>query len=247
MFGGGGEHDLTEPVLHHLAGWSDSLPYGSGTAHGASARSTCTANCSARPSGSSPSSTRITPARRSGGSSWSLAPTPPPAGGATPTRASGRSAANPATSCTPSSCAGWRWTAPSRWPTRCVGDRVAEWRALADEIRDAILTGGWSASAKSFTRSFGSDDLDASNLMIPIVGFLPADDPRVLATIDAVADRLTDARGLVYRYRTAAGERRRPRRRGGHVPTLHVLARPSTRRVRTGRPSPADLRTSPPL
>jgi len=86
-----------------------------------------------------------------------------------------------------------------------VGDRVAEWRALADEIRDAILTGGWSASAKSFTRSFGSDDLDASNLMIPIVGFLPADDPRVLATIDAVADRLTDSRALVHRYRTAAG------------------------------------------
>ena len=41
--------------------------------------------------------------------------------------------------------------------------------------------------------------------MIPIVGFLPADDPRVLATIDAVADRLTDSRGLVYRYRTATG------------------------------------------
>ena len=41
--------------------------------------------------------------------------------------------------------------------------------------------------------------------MIPIVGFLPADDPRVLATIDAVVDRLTDSRGLVYRYRTAAG------------------------------------------
>jgi len=84
-------------------------------------------------------------------------------------------------------------------------DRVAEWRAVADEIRDAILTRGWSDSAKSFTQSFDSDDLDASNLMIPIVGFLPADDPRVLATIDAVADRLTDSRGLVYRYRTAAG------------------------------------------
>jgi GH15 family glucan-1,4-alpha-glucosidase len=38
--------------------------------------------------------------------------------------------------------------------------------------------------------------------MIPVVGFLPADDPRVLATIDAVAERLTDSRGLVYRYRT---------------------------------------------
>ena len=62
---------------------------------------------------------------------------------------------------------------------------------------------------KSFTQSFGSDALDASNLMIPIVGFLPADDPRVLATIDAIADRLTDSRGLVYRYRTAASQHRR--------------------------------------
>ena len=47
--------------------------------------------------------------------------------------------------------------------------------------------------------------LDASNLMMPIVGFLPADDPRMLATIDAIADRLTDDRGLVYRYRTEEG------------------------------------------
>ena len=41
--------------------------------------------------------------------------------------------------------------------------------------------------------------------MMPIVGFLPADDPRMLATIDAIADRLTDERGLVYRYRTEGG------------------------------------------
>jgi GH15 family glucan-1,4-alpha-glucosidase len=85
-------------------------------------------------------------------------------------------------------------------------DRVDGWRAAAAEIREAILTQGWSDEAKSFTQSFGSTDLDASNLMIPLVGFLPADDPRVLATIDAVAERLTDSRGLVYRYQTAAGE-----------------------------------------
>jgi len=41
--------------------------------------------------------------------------------------------------------------------------------------------------------------------MMPMVGFLPADDPRMLATIDAVAERLTDDRGLVYRYRTEEG------------------------------------------
>ncbi len=87
-----------------------------------------------------------------------------------------------------------------------AGERVQRWRATAAEIRETILIEGWSDEAKSFTQSFGSPDLDASNLMMPIVGFLPADDPRMLATIDAVADRLTDERGLVYRYRTAGGD-----------------------------------------
>lgn len=86
-----------------------------------------------------------------------------------------------------------------------AADRVEGWRAAAAEVRAEILTQGWSDTAKSFTQSFGSPDLDASNLMIPIVGFLPADDPRVLATIDAAAERLIDARGLVYRYRTEKG------------------------------------------
>ena len=70
----------------------------------------------------------------------------------------------------------------------------------AEEIRRAILKQGWSERAGAFTQSFGGDELDASNLMMPIVGFIPADDPRMLATIDAIADRLTDDHGLVYRY-----------------------------------------------
>ena len=74
-----------------------------------------------------------------------------------------------------------------------------------DQIREAIVTKGWSDRANAFTQSFGSDDLDASNLMLPLVGFLPADDPRVLATIDATEERLTDERGLVYRYRSHDG------------------------------------------
>jgi GH15 family glucan-1,4-alpha-glucosidase len=86
-----------------------------------------------------------------------------------------------------------------------VGDRLASWTATRDEIADAILTEGWSDTAKAFTQSFGSDELDASNLMIPLVGFLPADDWRVLATIDATEQRLTDERGLVYRYRAEDG------------------------------------------
>jgi GH15 family glucan-1,4-alpha-glucosidase len=84
-------------------------------------------------------------------------------------------------------------------------DRVADWRRARDEIAEAVQTQGWNEEVGAFTQYFGSTALDASNLMLPIVGFLPADDPRVLATVDAIADRLTDERGLVYRYRTEEG------------------------------------------
>jgi len=78
--------------------------------------------------------------------------------------------------------------------------QVQAWAAARDEIRAAILEHGWSERAGAFTQAFGSDDLDASNLMLAITGFLPGDDPRMKATIDATAARLTDGRGLVYRY-----------------------------------------------
>jgi GH15 family glucan-1,4-alpha-glucosidase len=83
--------------------------------------------------------------------------------------------------------------------------RVDGWRAARDAIRQAVLSRGWSPTAGAFTQYFGAEALDASVLMLPIVGFLPAGDPRMLATIEAVAERLTDARGLVYRYRTDSG------------------------------------------
>jgi GH15 family glucan-1,4-alpha-glucosidase len=86
-----------------------------------------------------------------------------------------------------------------------ASDRVAEWKHIQDDIHQAIVTKGWSDRAQAFAQAFGSDDLDASNLMMPLVGFLPANDPRILATIDATAARLTDERGLVYRYRSHDG------------------------------------------
>ena len=78
--------------------------------------------------------------------------------------------------------------------------RVSDWAAARDEIRAAILERGWNERAGAFTQAFGSEDLDASTLMLAITGFLPGDDPRMKATIDAIAQRLTDQRGLVYRY-----------------------------------------------
>jgi alpha,alpha-trehalase len=84
-------------------------------------------------------------------------------------------------------------------------DRVIDWAAARDEIRCTILARGWNERAGAFTQAFGSEALDAANLMLAITGFLPADDPRMKATIDATAARLTDQRGLVYRYRTHDG------------------------------------------
>lgn len=79
-------------------------------------------------------------------------------------------------------------------------ERVPHWREVRDQIADAISSRGWSKTANAYTQAWGSDQLDASALMLSIVGFLPGDDPRMLATIDAVQQRLTDPRGLVYRY-----------------------------------------------
>jgi GH15 family glucan-1,4-alpha-glucosidase len=86
-----------------------------------------------------------------------------------------------------------------------ASDRLPRWKEAREEIRRAILDHGFSDRAGAFTQSFGSDALDASNLVMPLVGFLPATDERMLATIRAVADRLTDQHGLVYRYRTPDG------------------------------------------
>ncbi|MGE3192011.1 MAG: glycoside hydrolase family 15 protein [Microbacteriaceae bacterium] len=84
-------------------------------------------------------------------------------------------------------------------------DRIPEWATMADRIRGVILEQGWDEQAGAYTQSFGSPELDASSLMMPIVGFVPASDPRMLSTIDAILDRLTDPVGLVYRYRTESG------------------------------------------
>jgi len=75
------------------------------------------------------------------------------------------------------------------------------WKEVRSEIRGVVLEKGFNDSLNSFVRSFEADELlDASALRIPLVGFLPFDDPRVQGTIEAVRDRLTTDSGLVYRY-----------------------------------------------
>ena len=82
--------------------------------------------------------------------------------------------------------------------------RVEEWEAARDEIRAAILERGWSQARQAYAQSFDSDELDAAQLLMPILGFLPADDPRMRSTIEAIARDLTED-GLVLRYRNEEG------------------------------------------
>ena len=77
-------------------------------------------------------------------------------------------------------------------------------RQERDAIRAAILERGWSEKRQAYAQSFDSDELDAAALLMPLVGFLPADDPRMRSTIDAIARDLTED-GLVLRYRNEEG------------------------------------------
>ena len=76
-----------------------------------------------------------------------------------------------------------------------------EWRSLRDDIFTEVTEKGYNQDIGAFTQYYGSDQLDASVLMIPLVGFLPPSDPRVVSTVEAVQRDLMDD-GFVLRYRT---------------------------------------------
>jgi GH15 family glucan-1,4-alpha-glucosidase len=78
---------------------------------------------------------------------------------------------------------------------------IDEWRTLRTRIHDDICKNGFDADKKSFIQSYGDDALDASLLLIPQIGFLPPEDPRVKGTVEAIERELTEG-GLVLRYRT---------------------------------------------
>jgi GH15 family glucan-1,4-alpha-glucosidase len=78
---------------------------------------------------------------------------------------------------------------------------VDQWRAMRDEIKAQVLSCGWSERKQAFSQSYGSDELDASILLMPIVGFLPADDPRFVSTVEAIRRELS-VDGLLLRYRS---------------------------------------------
>ncbi|MFD5819312.1 glycoside hydrolase family 15 protein [Streptomyces sp. NPDC127038] len=81
---------------------------------------------------------------------------------------------------------------------------IEAWRAMRDEVHREVCERGFDAARNTFTQSYGSTELDASLLLIPRVGFLPPDDPRVIGTVDAVRAELAPDGFLVRRYTAAA-------------------------------------------
>jgi GH15 family glucan-1,4-alpha-glucosidase len=81
---------------------------------------------------------------------------------------------------------------------------VEHWRELRQQVRDEVLAKGFDAGRNTFTQHYDTTEVDASLLLIPLIGFLPPDDPRVLGTIAAVEqDLMRD--GFLLRYRTQTG------------------------------------------
>ncbi|WP_428483521.1 glycoside hydrolase family 15 protein [Rhodopila sp.] len=100
---------------------------------------------------------------------------------------------------------------------------VERWREVRGAIHDDVCAKGFNAGKNSFSQSYGSDELDASLLLIPIVGFLPHDDARVRGTIAAI-ERELDAGGFMLRYRTQAGADGLPPGEGAFLPCSFWLA-----------------------
>jgi GH15 family glucan-1,4-alpha-glucosidase len=113
---------------------------------------------------------------------------------------------------------------------------VDAWRRTRDEIHAQVCAIGFDTRRNSFIQCYGSVDLDASLLLLPLVGFLPADDPRVRSTIDAIQRELV-ADGLVLRYHTSSGVDGLPAGEGTFLPCSFWLVDCLTL---TGRQSEAE-------
>jgi GH15 family glucan-1,4-alpha-glucosidase len=87
---------------------------------------------------------------------------------------------------------------------RRVGDDIAtrEWSSKASYMKQAILEGAWSEELQSFTSAFGNRDVDATTLLLPELGLLPATDPRFLKTLKLIEQELVVG-DLLFRYKHA--------------------------------------------
>ncbi|MGQ0749414.1 MAG: glycoside hydrolase family 15 protein [Betaproteobacteria bacterium] len=104
------------------------------------------------------------------------------------------------------------------------GDGPADrWRALRERIRDEVCRRGFDRARNTFVQSYESTELDASLLLIPITGFLPAHDPRMLGTVHAIERELMEG-GFVHRYRTRESIDGLPPGEGAFLPCTFWLA-----------------------
>lgn len=198
MFGVGGERDLSERVLPHLSGWRGSTPVRVGNdawrqrqldVYGElldAAHQTLPHNELIDP----PVRTFLLQAAETAARRWTEADR-----GIWEVRGENRHFLHSKLMC---------WVALDRAIAMAAAlgatDRTATWRVSRAHIRTAIEEQGWSEQAGAFTQTFGSSTLDASSLMIPLVGFLPGGDSRVKSTVEAIRTRLSDERALIRRY-----------------------------------------------
>ena len=99
----------------------------------------------------------------------------------------------------------WSWVALDRAVRMATelnleGD-VEHWSKVRDEIREDILTNGFDHKKGVFVQAYGSKILDAANLILPLIGFINANDPRMLSTIRATQNELASPGGFIYRYK----------------------------------------------
>ena len=92
--------------------------------------------------------------------------------------------------------------AANQMEVRAYNDSADRWRAIADEIHAEVCQRGFDGELGSFVQAYGSKRLDASLLLIPLVGFLPPDDPRIRGTLRAIEEKLLIDAEFVLRYET---------------------------------------------
>src|SRR5579875_272279 len=97
------------------------------------------------------------------------------------------------------------------------------WRQCRQAVHEEVCTRGWNEQVGAFTQYYGSTELDASLLMMPLVGFLPPDDERVVATVEAIQRQLTED-GFVLRYQNRSGVDGLSGREGAFLPCTFWLA-----------------------
>jgi GH15 family glucan-1,4-alpha-glucosidase len=104
-----------------------------------------------------------------------------------------------------------------------VDGPVAQWRATRDLIHHTVCERGFDRDRNAFMQSYGATDLDAALLLMPLVGFLTADDPRVMGTVEAIRRELVQD-GFVMRYTTAPALDGLPGGEGAFLPCSFWLA-----------------------